>query len=118
MFTRYGDRPAFPGERIVIVAHPMFTHKITKGFEDPYANAVAQVNGVRIRNLKHLVEVIRDSEGEYLDFTFQGRATYTVVLKRQEALDATEEILSDNGIRLPYSPDIAPIWNEGKKKAK
>ena len=41
-----------------------------------------------------------------------------LVFKRQEALDATEEILSDNGIRQPCSPDIAPIWNDGKKKAK
>lgn len=24
-FTQYGERPAYPGERIVIVAHPMFT---------------------------------------------------------------------------------------------
>ena len=27
MFVRYGDRPAFPGERLVIIGHPMFTHK-------------------------------------------------------------------------------------------
>jgi len=116
MFTRYGDRPAFPGERIVIVPHPMFTHKISKGYEDPYADAVAAVNGVRIRNLPHLVEVIRDATGEYIEFTFQGRATYTIIFKRKEALDATEEILSDNGIRQQCSPDIALIWNEGKPK--
>jgi S1-C subfamily serine protease len=118
MFTRYSDRPAFPGERIVIVPHPMFTHKMSKGYEDPYADAVAEVNGIHVRNLKHLVEVIRDATGEYLEFTFQGRATYTLVFKRQEALDATDEVLSDNGIRQQCSPDIAPIWNEGKKKAK
>jgi S1-C subfamily serine protease len=118
MFTRYGDRPAFPGERIVIVPHPMFTHKISKGYDDPYANAIATVNGVRIRNLPHLVEVIRDATGEFLEFTFQGRATSLITFKRQQALDATEEILSDNGIRQRCSPDIAPIWNEGKPKKK
>jgi hypothetical protein len=34
-----------------------------------------------------------------------------IVFKRKETLDATEEILTDNGIRQPYSKDIAPIWN-------
>ena len=110
MFTRYGDRPAFPGERIVIVPHPMFTHKMSKGYSDPYADAVAEVNGVRIRNLAHLVEVIRDATGEYIEFTFQGRATDAIVFNRKEALEATEDILSDNGIRQQCSPDIAPIW--------
>jgi hypothetical protein len=112
MFTRYSDRPAFPGERIVIVPHPMFTHKIAKGYDDPYGDAVAEVNGVRIRNLKHLVEVIRDATGEFIALTFQGQATNLIILNRKEALDATEEILSDNGIRHQCSPDIAPIWNK------
>jgi S1-C subfamily serine protease len=111
MFTRYGDRPAFPGERIVIIPHPMFTHKLAKGYDDPYVDAVAAVNGIRIRNLAHLVEVIRDATGEFIEFTFQGRATDTIVFKRKEARDATDEILSDNGIRQQCSPDIAPIWN-------
>ncbi len=83
---------------------------MSKGYDDPYGNAVAEVNGVRIRNLAHLVEVVRDATGEFLEFTFQGHATFTIVFRRQEALDATEEILGDNGIRQQCSPDIAPIW--------
>ena len=118
LFSRYGDLPAFPGERVVIVPQPMFAHKLSKGFDDPYGDAIAEVNGIRIRNLAHLVEVVRDATGEFLEFTFQGHATFTIVFKRQEALDATEEILRDNGIRRQCSPDIAPIWNDGKKKAK
>jgi len=114
IYTRYGDRPAFPGERIVIVAHPMFTHKIGKGYNDPYTDAVADVNGVRIRNLKHLVEVLRSATGEFIEFTFQGQATDAIVFNRKEALDATEQILNDNGIRQQYSPDIAPIWSQKK----
>jgi len=36
------------------------------------------------------------------------------VLPRQQMLDATEGILSDNGIRAQGSPDMMDIWN-GKK---
>jgi S1-C subfamily serine protease len=116
LFTRYGDRPAFPGERIVIIAYPMFTHKIGKGYNISYTASVADVNGVHIRNLKHLVEVIRDATGEFIEFTFLGNETDTIVFNRKEALDATEEILSDNGIRQQYSADIATIWNQKKAK--
>ena len=49
-FTRYGDNPAFPGERIVIVAHPMFPHKIGRGYNEPYADSIGEVNGTRVRN--------------------------------------------------------------------
>ena len=63
MMSRYGDRPAFPDERIVLLAHPMFVHKISTGYKGPYADALAEVNGVKIRNLKHLVETLRDVNG-------------------------------------------------------
>ena len=110
-FTRYGERPSVPGERIVIVAHPMFTHKISKGYREPYADAIAEVNGTRIRNLKHMVELLRDATGEFVEFKFACKYTDTIVFQRKDALDATDEVLSDNGIRQQCSPDIAPIWN-------
>jgi S1-C subfamily serine protease len=109
-FTRYGERPAFPGERIVIIAQPMFTHKIGKGYNEPYADAIATVNGVKIKNLKHLVEILRDATEEFVEFTFACKNTDTIVMKRKEAMDSTEEILIDNSIRQQCSPDIAPVW--------
>jgi len=115
MLVRYGDRPAFPGERLVIVAHPMFTHKLSKGYHINHTTALAEMNGVRIRNLKHLVEVLRDATEPYVEFTFHGRFSEAVVFKRKEVQDATEEILSENGIRQQCSPDIAPVWNQAKK---
>ncbi len=111
-YTRYGDRPSFPEERIVIIAHPMFTHKIGKGYNEPYADAIAEVNGIRIRNLKHLVEILRDATGEFVEFTFSCKQTDTLVFKRQEVMNATEEILNDNSIRQRCSPDIAPVWTK------
>jgi S1-C subfamily serine protease len=112
LFTRYGDRPAFPDEHIVIVAHPLFAHKISKGFDIGYAPSVAEVNGTRVRNLKHLVEIVRDATGDYIEFTFHGNDTDMIVFKRAEALEATEQILIENSIRQQCSPDIAPIWNK------
>jgi S1-C subfamily serine protease len=114
MFVRYGDRPAFPGERLVIIGHPMFTHSISKGYRTSYGTALAEINGVRIRNLKQMVEVLRDATGEYVEFTFHGKFTEAIVFKRKDAQAATEEILRDNGIREQCSPDVAPVWNHAK----
>ncbi len=111
IYARFGDRPAFTEERIVVIAHPLFTHKISKGYEVGYSGAVAQVNGVEIRNLKHLVETVRDATGDYIEFTFHGNDTDMIVFKRAEAIEATEQVLVDNSVRQPCSADIAPVWN-------
>ena len=116
MLTRYGDRPAFPDERLVILAHPMFVHKISTGYKGPYADALSEVNGVAVRNLKHLVEVLRDLTDEFVEFKFRGRFSEIIVFNRKEALEATEEVLNDNGIREQCSTDVAPSWNRGKSK--
>jgi S1-C subfamily serine protease len=116
MLSRYGDRPAFPEERIVLLAHPMFVHKIGTGYKGPYADALSEVNGIKIRNLKHLVETVRDAKEEFVEFKFGGKYSELIVFSRQEALEATGEVLSENGIREQCSVDVAPIWNNGKPK--
>ena len=94
----------------------MFSHKIGRGYDDPYTQAVSEVNGVRIRNLKHLVEVLRDTPGQFVEFTFSGQFTDKIVFNRKEALAATDEILNDNGIRQQCSPDMLKVWDMSKAK--
>ncbi len=84
MMTRYGERPSFPEERVVLLAHPMFVHKISTGYKGPYADAVAEVNGVRIRNLKHLVETLRDLSDEFVEFKFVGKHSEVIVFSRRK----------------------------------
>jgi S1-C subfamily serine protease len=116
IFTRYGEDPSFAGERIVIVAFPMFSHPIARGYSDPYTEAVSEVNGVRIRNLVHLVEVLRDATGEFVTFSFCGRFTDKLVFNRKESRDVTDAVLSDNGVRRQCSPDLAKVWDLAKTK--
>ncbi len=116
MLSRYGDRPSFPEERIVLLAHPMFVHKISTGYRGPYADAISQVNGIKIRNLKHLVETLRDLTDEFVEFKFLGKYSELIVFPREAAIAATAEVLSENGIREQCSADVAPIWNNGKPK--
>ena len=72
---RRGDKIAFPGEELVIVSSPMFPHRIGKGYGNPMAKVVKEINGIKIKNLKHLVETLRDSKEKYITITFDDHAT-------------------------------------------
>ena len=39
-------RRRFPGERLVVVSSPFFPHKLSKGYESPFAEVVKSINGV------------------------------------------------------------------------
>jgi S1-C subfamily serine protease len=117
--TRRGDKPAFAGEQLVVVASPFFPHRLAKGYDNPISRVVAKVNGTAIKNLAHLVTVLRDTKDEFVVIEFAGRGIESIVLPRAEVIADTEDILSDNGVRSQGSPDTLLIWNEkpaaGKK---
>lgn len=111
LMTRRGDKPAFAGEQLVVVSSPFFPHKLAQGYLSPVGWVVKAVDDVRIRNLRHLVEVLRDGQGEFVKLEFDGRGMETFVFPRAETLAATEEILSDGGLRAQGSPDTLAVWN-------
>jgi hypothetical protein len=111
LVTRRGDPPAFAGEELVVVSSPFFPHKLAKGYSNPISRVVKSVNGIPIRNLRHLVEVLRDSKDEFIVFDFDSRSSETPVFRRKDMLEATEDILNDNGVRAQGSPDTLAVWN-------
>jgi S1-C subfamily serine protease len=111
LITRRGDQPAFPGEQLVVVSSPYFPHDLAKGYDNATASVVQSVNGITIKNLKHLVEVFRDSQDEFLRIQFVGRNHEDLVFRRKELVAATDEILSDNGVRSQGSPDLMKVWS-------
>ena len=113
LVTRRYDKPAFENEELVVVASPLFPHRITKGYDDANRAVLSEVNGVPVKNLRHLVEILRDSPDEQVSFKFasSGVLTHeTMVFNRAELFDATGKILEDNGIRYPYSSDLRAVW--------
>jgi hypothetical protein len=61
--------------------------------------------------LKHLVAVLRDLQDEFVVFQFDHRDGEALVFRRKEMVDATEDILTDNGVRAQGSPDMLEVWN-------
>ena len=73
---------------------------------------IKKFNDVKIKNLKHLVELMRDNKEEYFIFEYAGASYETYVFDREEFLAATEEVLDDNGIRRQGTPELLKVWNE------
>jgi S1-C subfamily serine protease len=111
LLTRRLDPPAFAGEELVVVPSPFFPHKLVKGYGSPQGRVVKTVNGVAVKNLRQLIEVLRDARQDYVTFAFWGMGGETLVFARKEIEGVTEEILNDNGIRSQGSADLMAIWN-------
>jgi S1-C subfamily serine protease len=111
LVMRIADKQAFPGERLVVVASPFLSHKVSVGYSNPAGLVVKSVNGTPIKNLNHLVEVLRDCKDEFVAIEFDARLGETPVFRRTDMLKATDAILADSSIRDQGSPDTLAIWH-------
>jgi hypothetical protein len=106
--TRRYERRAFPDEEIVVLANEPFPHPILRGHEDlDLGSALRAIDGVEVRNLAHAYELIRNHEGELIEFEFVDRHMDRFVTLDAEGLrEATEDILDRHSIRNPVSDDL------------
>lgn len=114
--ARGDDRAAFPDEELVVVTAPMLSHRLARGYSDPFGQVVKDVDGVPVRNLRHLVELFRDGAGEFLTLRFHGDMAETMVFPRKAVEEATSELMVENGIPRRGSEGVMSVWN-GKAAA-
>jgi hypothetical protein len=95
----------------VIISSPFFPHKLAKGYGNSAGSVIRTINGVPVKNLSHLVELLRDSKEDFITIECGHRGGETLVFPRKEMIAATDEILSDNGVRAQGSPDMLAVWN-------
>lgn len=112
LFRRLFEGPAFAGEELVVISSPFLPHRLARGYSNPQGNVVRTVNGIAIQNLRHLVAVLRDATAEFIIIDFWNRERETLVFPRKELLDATNDLLNENGIRSQGSPELMKAWNE------
>jgi S1-C subfamily serine protease len=111
LVTRRGDQPDFDHEELVVIAAPFFPHKLVGGYGPHFGAVVESVNGVHVKSLHHLVQMLRDLKDDNVVLRFDQRYGETMVLPRKAMLDATDGILQDNGIRMQGSADMMAVWN-------
>ena len=86
------------GSRITSTA-PLFPHKRGKGYSNPALHVVASINGVAVKNLPHLVELLRDATSEHIVVSFSGHSVGDIVLPRVGVRLAQDDILNEGGVR-------------------
>jgi S1-C subfamily serine protease len=111
LVTRLGDEPDANREELVVVSAPFFPNKLVTGYSNRMASVIDSINGVPVRSLRHLVALLRDLKDELVVIRFDQRFGETMVVPRKAMLDATDGILSDNGIRTQGSQDMMDVWN-------
>lgn len=111
LIKRLYEPPVFEDERLVVIPSPFFPHDLVKGYSPPAFQVVKSINGIPVKNLKHLVQLIRDSKDDFIVLAFDGSTSETCVFPRKAMIADTDDILSDNGIRSQGSPDAMAVWN-------
>jgi S1-C subfamily serine protease len=111
LFSRMLDSPAFPDEELVVVPAPFLPHRVAKGYDSPQGAVVKTINGVAVKNLRHAVELLRDATGPFVTVDFDRRSGEAIVFSRKELAAATEELLTDSGIRSQGTPELMKVWS-------
>jgi len=110
LVTRALDPPDADLEELVVISSPLFPHKLANGYSNPAGSVVSAVNGTHIKSLKQLVAVLRDLKDPFVTIEFDQKGGEALVFSRPEMVAATEEILTDNGVRAQGSPDTMAVW--------
>jgi hypothetical protein len=110
LVTRVFDTPTDDLEELVIISSPFFPHKLANGYSNPTGSVVYSINGTPIKSLKHLVTVLRDLKDPFVTLEFGSKGGEALVFSRTAMTAATDEILTDNGVRAQGSPDMMAVW--------
>jgi len=116
LVTRALDEPTPDLEELVVISSPFFPHKIANGYSSAVGSVVYSVNGTRIKSLKHLVAVLRDLKDPFVTVEFDQKGGEALVFARPAIMAATDDILSDNGVRAQGSPDTLAVWQDKSGK--
>jgi len=83
------------GEEVVVLSQ-MLASEITSGYDGVRNLRLETLNGQKVLNLAHLNEMVNACTDRFLVFSLV--TTQLVVLEREKALEATQQILAQHGI--------------------
>jgi hypothetical protein len=117
LLRRSHDKPGFPGEELVVVTSPLLRHKMARDYRDPVNQVVKTVNDTPVKNFRHLVELLRDAQDEFVTIEFFSKRANVIVVPRPDMEKITREVMEDNGIARRGTDDAISVW-QGMKGGK
>jgi S1-C subfamily serine protease len=106
------DPPTPDLQELVVLSSPFFPHKLSIGYSNQMGSVLHSVNGTPVKSLKHLVELLRDLKDPYVTLEFDQKGGEALVFSREAIMNATDEILNDNGVRAQGSPELLAVWQK------
>ena len=88
----------------VVVLSQVLVSDITVGYEDVINTKVLTFNGTKVKNLKSLSKLVSECQDEFLRFHLED--SRLIVLRREQAMKATEEVLKTHCIARDRSDDL------------
>jgi len=111
LLSRLYVPPQEEGEQLVVVASRLFPNPITKGYDNRPFGVVGAMNGTKVKNLRHLAELLRDNQEEFIRFEMADRSE-SFVFRADELKNSTEDVLVEEGIRYQASPTLRDIFED------
>ncbi|EGC34675.1 hypothetical protein DICPUDRAFT_153086 [Dictyostelium purpureum] len=99
--------------QVVILSQVLFD-KTNHGYSNLSLCEVKKVNGVPVRNLKHLVQLIESNENKYLVITLEHENL--IILDKDEAQEANVRVMSQHAIPHLKSLDLRLLEQNNKKE--
>ncbi len=98
-FDNYARYPV-QGERRIIILSSVLPASVNQGYHN-YKNLIlSKVNGEKIKDLKHVKDIIDKSKDKYIVLEFIGN--YNVILNREDAERSIKGIMQKYNIHVPY----------------
>ena len=113
LYEYYFGVPSEKRKEVVIISR-VLAHEINVGYDETYNVAITKANGVAIRDLRQLFEILNCAEGTIDIETSIGTH---VVLDAVNANAADLEILKRYNINARYSPDLEDIALQNQRKS-
>ncbi|MGE3243733.1 MAG: trypsin-like peptidase domain-containing protein [Pirellulales bacterium] len=100
-------------EQLVVIASRLFPNPITKGYDNRPFGVVGAVNGTKVKNLRHLAELLRDNQEEFVRFEMADRSE-SFVFRADELKKVTEDVLVEEGIRYQASLALRDMFEDAE----
>jgi hypothetical protein len=106
------DPPSADLQELVVLSSPFFPHKLAIGYSNQMGAVLYSVNGTPVKSLKHLVVLLRDLKDPFVTLEFNQKGGESLVFSREAVVNATDDILNDNGVRAQGSPELLAEWQK------
>ena len=107
LVARLGFNMVTPEQDQVVLALRVLAADVNEGYHNVSSWTVESVNGLKVRNLRHLIELI-EGAGQEPFMVLQNEWGQQLVLEREKAESAGPRILETYRIPKDRSPDLAP----------